>query len=258
MKKLFYTCPIESAYMAMNFGVKFYIIQYGMPSSPLEDWEILNGIAFGEDKIKTLHIHPDSLLVFDNMPDDKKQALIVLGLWPQGYGYKEIPLTRGNWAKVDESDYEELSKYTWHCSSDGYANRAVAIAGKSAKQIGMHRHIMQPAKGMYVDHINGDKADNRRSNLRIVTNSQNSMNRKPRITTTSQCKGVSYHKRDKTWRANICLDQKKIYIGCYKTEVEAAEAYNIKAIELFGKHARLNDIDYSNNKPFIMPEVESV
>jgi hypothetical protein len=106
----------------------------------------------------------------------------------------------------------------------------------------MHRQILNPKESDHVDHINGNGLDNRRDNIRACSCSQNLMNRQNHRPTTSGYKGVSLHKRNKTWRATINLNGKQIYAGCYATPVEAALAYNAKAIELFGEFARPNVI----------------
>ena len=100
---------------------------------------------------------------------------------------------------------------------------------------------------MQVDHINGNTLDNRKENLRLCTNQQNAMHRGKTKNNKSGYKGVRYMKKkkgminehSKPWQAQIYLNQKQIYLGCYKTPEEAARAYDKKAIELFGEYATL-------------------
>lgn len=102
--------------------------------------------------------------------------------------------------------------------------------------------FLQDADKM-IDHIDGNRANNLLSNLRVCSGSQNQGNRKKQKTkTTSKHKGVYYSNRDKRWLSRIAINKKKIHLGCFKTEDEAGIAYNNKAKELFGEFARLNVI----------------
>lgn len=94
----------------------------------------------------------------------------------------------------------------------------------------------------YIDHINGDKSDNRLVNLRLADTGQNMANRKANKKSTSPYKGVSLTSRNKykKWQARIQANKKQTLIGTFYTEEEAAKAYDIKASELFGKYALLN------------------
>lgn len=134
---------------------------------------------------------------------------------------------------IDEEDYEYLNQFKWYMNTDGYAQRIISI----------HREIMKNPEGVYVDHINGNPSDNRKSNLRLVTHQQNSINRKKTTKKkTSQYKGVCYIKKctKRPWLACIKTNGKSIHLGYFSTEKEAAEAYNKKALELFGEFASLN------------------
>ena len=103
--------------------------------------------------------------------------------------------------------------------------------------------IDNPEYKKCVDHIDGDGTNNCVSNLRWVSNSENGMNqRKTFHDTSSIYKGVSWHSRRKIWEAYIAKDKKKIHLGCFNDETEAARAYNQKAIELFGEFANLNNL----------------
>jgi hypothetical protein len=108
----------------------------------------------------------------------------------------------------------------------------------------LHRLILDAKKGEYVDHINGDLLDNRKSNLRLCSNSQNIRNQNKHKDNTSGYKGVSYNKRLKTnpWSAQIKYNRHSYHLGYYPTKELAAIAYNNKAIELFKEFARLNEI----------------
>jgi hypothetical protein len=103
----------------------------------------------------------------------------------------------------------------------------------------MHREIMRPRPGMVVDHIDHNGVHNRQSNLRVCTSAENQRNR-PGVGGSSQYKGVSYDKEHKKWEAGITLRGKRIHIGLFESEIEAARAYDRKALELFGEFAYLN------------------
>lgn len=154
---------------------------------------------------------------------------------------KTIPLTKGDFAIVDDDDYEYLIQFEWFLTPGGYAARKTTKNGRPSIVL-MHREIAKTPKGMQTDHINGNRLDNRKCNLRICTNAENSRNRGP-MPGTSKYKGVRWLKNDKKWQANIKLNQKQITLGCFNSEIEAAKAYNEAAIKYFGEFAWLNDIE---------------
>lgn len=165
---------------------------------------------------------------------------------------KYIPLggtrSNGSFALVDEDVYDSLIKYRWWCNSDGYPIRIEYENGKYKKQIFMHKEILKVPKGKQVDHINRDKKDNRISNLREVTPSQNQANRGLDSHNTSGYKGVSFDKKAKKYRAYVRKDGKTYNLGFYTEREQAAKAYNLKATELFGEYANLNDVDHTGFK----------
>ena len=152
-------------------------------------------------------------------------------------GFRQIPLTRGQFAIVDAADYEWLSRYRWTCrGGEPYAAR---LDGR--KIIWMHREIMQTPPGMICDHINGVTLNNRRCNLRNCTRAQNLQNScKCYHDATSRYKGVHWDKRHRKWRAEIASHGKHYWLGYFDSEIDAALAYDRKARELFGPFARLN------------------
>lgn len=154
---------------------------------------------------------------------------------------KEIKLTNDRGvALVDDEDYEMLSQYKWRLN-DRYIITNIKINNKWTNK-SIHRLIMNEPKEMYVDHIDHNSLNNQKFNLRIVTNSQNQMNRKKFKISSSNFKGVCWYKRDKKWRAYITINKKNYYLGAFKDEVNAAIAYNNKAMELHGKYANLNEV----------------
>lgn len=155
--------------------------------------------------------------------------------------YKEIPLTRGFVTIVDESDYEWLNQWKWRVATvrqKAYAVRWNEERGKILES--MHRVITNCPQGLMVDHINGDTLDNRRENLRNCTNSQNLMNKAKKRTSPYKYKGIWWDKWRKRWRTGIKVDGKMKYLGYFKTEIEAALAYNVAAMRYFGDFAKLN------------------
>lgn len=161
---------------------------------------------------------------------------------------REIPLNHGRVALVDDSDYDYLIQWNWTggMGKNGkfYARRGVMFPGnKNPKTIWMSRVIMGVEDPrIFVDHISGDTLDNRKENLRIVNNQQNSFNKGPNKNNTSGYKGVGWAKDKRKWKATICKDSKDIHLGFYPTIEEAANAYNNAAKEHFGEHAWLNTV----------------
>ena len=108
----------------------------------------------------------------------------------------------------------------------------------------LHRVIMNAPKDLVVDHINGNTCDNRKENLRLCSNIDNTKNLRKQVgSCTSQYKGVSFYTRDSNWEVNVAC----MFFGRYKSEIEAAKVYNEKAILLFGEFARLNIIESSDH-----------
>lgn len=136
---------------------------------------------------------------------------------------KKIPLTQGKFALIDDEDYKLISKYKWHYHS-GYAARTL-------KTIRMHRVILNAKPEEEIDHINRNTLDNRRQNLRIASKSQNAHNKGVRKDNTSGQKGVHYNKDKKLWISRIQVENKRYYIGNYKTKDEAIMAYRKAQME---------------------------
>ena len=167
-------------------------------------------------------------------------------------GYCEVPLGKKTLkAIIDDSDYELVSKYKWQAGRKKTPHSTnkiydYVIGRVNGKLTSLHKFIMNTPKGMYVDHANGNGLDNRRSNLRVCTQSQNIANQAPRGT----YKGVTIHKdkrcdgslkpKRKIYQARIKVNYKYYSLGYFYTPEEAAKAYDKAAIKHFGEFANLN------------------
>jgi len=146
---------------------------------------------------------------------------------------RTIPLTRGKFAIVDDEDYDFLMQYKWFCDSNDYA-------AKGNPRILMHRVVNDTPIGMDTDHINGDRLDNRRCNLRSATRAQNAVNRPKQVNNTSGFKGVTWHKRIGKWQAWIIESKKQSHLGYFDSKHQAAAIVDKEAIKRTGEFARLN------------------
>lgn len=133
----------------------------------------------------------------------------------------KIRLTQGFYALVDESNVPMLEKNSWCISNTGYAKRGTKSKGKTTIHY-MHRVITGASEGEYVDHLNGNRLDNRRSNLRVCTQSENGLNRNSlNINNSTGVTGVYLDKRRSKYAAEIMIDRKKVYLGRFDTLKEA-------------------------------------
>jgi hypothetical protein len=151
---------------------------------------------------------------------------------------REIPLTRGKVALVDDEDFEWLSQWKWQCTRDGYAasNR---ITGDGKKTY-MHRMIMSSNPGEIVDHADRNRLNNQRSNLRIGTFSTNSANGKVFRNSTSGYRGVNVAKN--RWKGALTVNGQSHHLGYFDDKDDAARMYNFWAADAFGEFASLNAV----------------
>lgn len=160
-------------------------------------------------------------------------------------GTKHIPLSGGGFAIVDTDDYEKLANRSWK-NSQGRAIRTKHegyIGGKRQYSVEiMHRIIMDAPKGMDVDHINGNPLDNRKTNLRICTHQENTMNSRKQARNKTGFKGVTFDSQRNKFLACIRFMGKTYNLGRFDNAVDAALAYNYVAPQLFGQFAQLNEI----------------
>ena len=156
---------------------------------------------------------------------------------------KEIQLTKGIVTIVDDADFEYLNQFKWYLLKSNSNYYAIRTKRPENKLIQLHRIVIQAKQGEIVDHINGNKLDNRKCNLRICTKSQNCQNRKISKLNKSGFNGVSWNIRNKKWVAQIACNNQKIHIGFFNEPIEAAKAFNAAALKYHGEFANLNKID---------------
>ena len=152
---------------------------------------------------------------------------------------KKIKLTQGKVAIVSDVDYNYINKFKWFTFSPR-KNIYYAARTQGGKLILMHRIIANTPADLHTDHINKNGLDNRRSNLRACTFTQNMQNKNIYSNNTCGYKGVV--KVGKRWLAKITYNKKRISIGRFDSPEEAAKAYNNKAKELFGHYASVNKL----------------
>ena len=156
----------------------------------------------------------------------------------------EIPV--GHKIAIVDNYFGYLSKYRWTIINKYYAAAYMDIDGKK-KQVLMHRFILGAECGKSTDHINGNCLDNRRANLRVCTNTENLRNRKIHKNNKCGFKGVYWEKTRAIWVVSLRFNKKHYTVGRFKNIIDAANAYNNKAIELFGEFARLNVLWQNRN-----------
>jgi hypothetical protein len=170
--------------------------------------------------------------------------VLLFRLFTFGHPYRKIPLGEGKFAIVDPLLFYYLNKFHW--TVDGkrdsiYAVRHVLSANGCSRMLRMHREILNVPPGVLVDHRNNNSLDNRIANLRPATCSQNNQNRrKLRRNASSQFVGVHIDRSCNRYRVQITHNGKKIYIGRFKDEIDAARAYDAAARKYHGEFARLN------------------
>lgn len=158
----------------------------------------------------------------------------------------KIQLGNGFVSLIDGDDAPFVLKHKWYVQTARYKNDVRRYAARRVKIDGawkivlLHREILNAPNKTHVDHINRDTLDNRRSNIRVCTVTQNLANKVGNRGATSKYKGVYWNKARKKWAAEIMKDAKAYWLGFFLNEDEAARAYDAAAIEKFGEFARLN------------------
>lgn len=145
----------------------------------------------------------------------------------------KIELSQGKFAIVDDADFESLNRWRWFVSH-GYAAR-----NEGNTTVRMHRQLMNFPES-HVDHINGDRLDNRRCNLRLATNAENSRNREKQSNNTSGVIGVHWHKPRKKWLASVQVDGKRKHLGLFDNIFDAMIKVDEYKLKQHGEFARTN------------------
>lgn len=167
-----------------------------------------------------------------------------------GFSFRKIKLTKGKYAIVDPEDYDRLSEYDWQ-AIEGRCGNFYAGRIEGGKIIYMHRQIMNNPIGAIVDHKYRDGLNNTKRKLRIVTAAQNSCNStKTSSNCTSKYKGVNRHKDKNKWRSYITHKGRRMHLGYFENEEDAAKAYDAAARKYHGDFACLNfDDSRDTGKP---------
>ena len=187
----------------------------------------------------------------------ERLALSILLAWRRlrfGCPFRRIPLTQGKFADVDPDVYPRIAKSKWRlCKTKGkstpYAERSIRLPAGRYSRILMHRQILNlcqkpnpprtPVANLVIDHINRNGLDNRKANLRLATVAQNAWNSRKRKS-RSRFKGVCFIKQKRKFRACIWANRKRIHLGYFQNETDAAKAYDHAAKKLHGYFASLN------------------
>ena len=162
-----------------------------------------------------------------------------------GYAFRRIALTRGKYAIVDPEDYEELAKYRWHAVKSRNTFYAVRCSRQdkngARNHYQMHREIMKIEGNKVCDHINGNGLNNRKANLRPATRAQNGWNQgKSKVKSRSRYKGLAWDSKDKRREVRISVNGRRIYIGRFEDQMEAARTYDRAANKYHGRFANVN------------------
>jgi len=158
---------------------------------------------------------------------------------------KEIQLTQGKIALVDDADFEQVNRYKWYAKRSPkrvYVSRNLPLSGRKRTTQYLHQFLLNPPENSEIDHLDHDGLNNQRSNLRVCSTAENRRNVPVRINNKSGFKGIRWRKDLQLWHARICYNRKRIHLGYFPDPVSAAMAYNTAAKDLHGEFACLNPI----------------
>lgn len=166
-----------------------------------------------------------------------------------------MPLGDGRFALIDAADAPRVLVHRWYRASAGYAEGKI-----NGRRVLMHRFVLEAPAGRQIDHVNGYRLDNRRANLRFSTQGENTQNQCAQARGRSRFKGVvwsgDWHRGQRPWVARIKADGRRLLVGYFLTEEEAARAYDDAAREHFGSFACVN-FPRDGERPALQSEVAS-
>jgi hypothetical protein len=147
----------------------------------------------------------------------------------------------GNFKVLIDPEDAWVTRYSWCVTPSNKQKTKFRVCARvNGKVVLLHRFLLQPPVGKVVDHRNGDSLDNRRENLRVTSQQNNTRNMSKHVDRASQYKNVYFQKDRKKWAAYICINGKQTMLGRFQTELEAAKAYDEAAKNYFGEFAKLN------------------
>jgi hypothetical protein len=149
-----------------------------------------------------------------------------------------VPLTRGKFAVIDMEDADRILPFKWCLHAEGYAYRRRRLSdGPGPMAILMHRVVLNAGPGESVDHVDRDRLNNRRANLRKATKGQNAMNHGLRADNTSGFRGVEFHPPSGRWRAYLTVNNRTTFLGSFATADEAVQVRDAAAVTAYGEYA---------------------
>ena len=178
--------------------------------------------------------------------------LLAFRLLRFGCAYRRLYLGQGKWTLLDVKDYYRLRIFKWVVYGNGhnlYAIRLQFTDPNKTKTVYMHREIMNPPADLVVDHKNCDGLDNRKDNLRLATQAQNTRNRRKKKNGSSQFLGVYFNKEKSAWDSQISSQGKRMFLGRFDNEIDAARAYDEAARKYHKDFARLNFPESTTKTP---------
>ncbi len=156
---------------------------------------------------------------------------------------REVPLSQGKVALVDDEDFARVSQYRWHAKAPrpaSYRHSWYAFRNVGGRHLSLHAFILQPSAGLIVDHIDGNGLQNCRFNLRLASFSENGQNTRKFSGCSSPYKGVCWNNEKQKFQVRLSVNGRVVHLGWFTDEIEGANHYDFAAAQCFGPFARLN------------------